>query len=216
MDDALRDDALQARAAIQQGRLRGTALGDALCAVPVRERDGWVDVLLALPELPADSPLPPGAVPYLPCAVDTIARAVREAPVSAGDVFVDLGAGLGRVVMLAHLLSGARAIGVELQPQLARQARAAAAQLDLRQAHFITGDASAIDIEADREVGAGTVFFIYASFGRAMLQRVLARLKRLAARRRIVLCAVDFEVHEPWLRARPARSAELVLYDSIL
>ena len=51
---------------------------------------------LGLGELPDDLPdLPPGTVPYLPCPVDAIIRAVLEAPVGPDDVFVDLGAGVG-------------------------------------------------------------------------------------------------------------------------
>jgi len=39
---------------------------------------------------------------------------------------VDLGAGVGRVVMLAHLLTGARAHGIEVQKELVRIGRNAA------------------------------------------------------------------------------------------
>jgi protein-L-isoaspartate O-methyltransferase len=210
MNDVLRSGAWDVREAVRAGRLRGAALIDALQAMPFRERDGWVDELLALRELPADlSGLPLGTVPYLPCGVDAIVRTVREAPVRAEDVFVDLGAGLGRPAVLAHLLSGARAVGVELQPHLVDQARATAAQLGLDEVSFIAGDATSV------QVTEGTIFFIYASFGRAALARVLSWLERIAARRRIVLCAVDFEVHDqPWLSARASQSAELIFYDS--
>jgi hypothetical protein len=43
---------------------------------------------------------------------------------------------------------------------------------------------------------------------------VLDALERIAARRPIVLCAVGFEVREPWLRERRSASPELVFYDS--
>jgi hypothetical protein len=80
-----------------------------ILSVPHAERDAWVDALLALPELPADSPgLPAGAVPYLPAGVAEILALVSEAPLREGDELVDLGSGLGRVAILAHLLSGAR------------------------------------------------------------------------------------------------------------
>ena len=98
-----------------RGDLRGAALSHTLSALTPDARDAFIDALFALPELPDDMPgLPQGAVPYLPCAVDAIVHAVQHAPVCAHDVFVDLGAGLGRVTLLAHLLSGARAVGVEL------------------------------------------------------------------------------------------------------
>ncbi len=215
MDDRLRQDARRSREAVRAGALRGDALLHAITAVPPRDRDAWVDELLALPELPDDGDaLPPGAVPYLPCGVDAILRAVREAPLNREDVFVDLGAGIGRVALLAHLVTGARAIGVELQPHLVETARKTARRLALLDgmATFIVGDA------ADVEVEPGAVYFIYASFGRATLRRVLSRLERDARRKpRFTLCAVDFEVslaEQPWLRARPSQSPELVFYDA--
>ncbi len=172
------------------------------------ERDLWLDELLGLPELPADLPgLPPGTVPYLPCDVDAIVRTVCEAPVTTADVFVDLGAGLGRPTLLAHLLSGVRAVGVELQPHLADHARAAASRLGLDEVQFTVADAAAGDIPE------GSVYFIYASFNGAALARVLGALGRIAARRPLVLCAVGFEVREPWLRERRSASPELVFYE---
>jgi hypothetical protein len=209
----LRSHAREAREAVRAGRLRGPALLEALLALPFGDRDVWVDELLGLPELPDDRPaLPPGAVPYLPCGVDAIVRAIQEAPVRADDVFVDLGAGLGRPAVLAHLLSGARAVGVELQPHLVAEARGTASRLGLDGVTFLAGDAASGEIAEAEE---GTVFFIYSSFNGATLTRVLRRLEGIATRRPIVLCAVDFEVHDqPWLRARASQGAELVFYDS--
>jgi SAM-dependent methyltransferase len=210
MDERLRSQARDAREAVRDGRLRGPALLETLLSVPFVERDPWVDELLALPELPEDIPdLPAGAVPYLPCGVDAVVRAVREAPVRAEDVFVDLGAGLGRAAVLVHLLSGARAVGVELQPHLVEVARGTAARLGLERVSTLAGDAASLPV-AD-----GTVFFSYASFGRDTLDRVLSWLEPIAARREIVLCAVGFEVHErPWLRPRASQAPELVFYDA--
>lgn len=181
--------------------MTGARLLDALMAVPLHERDAWVDRMLGLTDaLPEDRPeLPRDAVPYLPCGVDAIVRVVREAPIGADDVFVDLGSGLGRPALLVHLLTGARAIGVELQPHLVAQARRCAERVGARGVRFIEGDATAVD------VAEGTVFFIYSSFNGPALERVLARL------RRGVLCAVDFEV--PGLKPRASSTPELVFYD---
>ena len=41
----------------------------------------------------------------------------------ASDVFVDVGSGLGRAAALVHLMTGARAIGLEVQPALVAAAR---------------------------------------------------------------------------------------------
>jgi SAM-dependent methyltransferase len=207
MDAQLRRHARDARDQVRAGHLRGPALRELLHTVPFDQRDLWLDELLSLPELPVDLPgLPSGTVPYLPCELDVILRAVDEAPLAGSDVFVDLGAGLGRPALLAHLLSGARAIGVELQSHLCAEARHAASQLGL-DVTFLVADAAEVAPEGD-------VFFIYSSFNGAALTRVLARLQAIAARRRIVLCAVDFEVNVPWLAPRRSRRPELVFYDS--
>jgi SAM-dependent methyltransferase len=209
VEERLRSSARRARDAVRAGRLRGPALLEALLALRFDERDLWLDELLALPELPADLPgLPSGTVPYWPCDVDAIVRTVREAPVTAADVFVDLGAGLGRPTLLAHLLSGGWGVGVDLQPHLVNHARTAATRLGLDAVQFIVGDA------ANGDIPDGSVYFIYSSFNGAALSRLLAGLKLIAAQRPIVLCAVDFELREPWLRERRSTSAELVFYDS--
>lgn len=152
--------------------------------------------------------LPPGTVPFLPCDVASIVRTVREAPVGADDLFVDLGAGLGRPTLLAHLLGGVRAVGVELQPHLVEHARGAATRLALDDVRVTVGGAAA------GEIPEGSVYFICASFNGAALARVLGALARIAARRPIVLCAVGFEVRQPWLRERRSAGPELVFYDA--
>src|SRR4051794_1105118 len=103
-----------ARAAIASGALRRAALLELLPAVPFCDRDDFSGEVLGFegppPEIPA---LPRGSVPSLPCGVDDILAMVRAVPLEPGDELVDLGSGLGRVVILAHLISGARARGVE-------------------------------------------------------------------------------------------------------
>lgn len=133
---------------------------------------------------------------------------VREVPLKPDDELVDLGAGLGRVAIIAHLLSGARACGIEVQAQLVELARLRSDALGLRSVSFV--HANAADARLD-----GSVFFIYSSFNGELLARVLQRLEEVARRRSIVICAVDFELRDVrWLRARAASSASLTLYDS--
>ncbi|GMU03787.1 class I SAM-dependent methyltransferase [Corallococcus caeni] len=199
----------RARADLESGALRGDALRELLLSVPAFERDGWVDALLGFEEPPPDvADLPRGAVPYLPSGVDEILAMVAEVPLRPDDAFVDLGSGLGRVVMLAHLLSGARAQGVELQEPLVHRARARCAELALPRVSFV--HANAADIELD-----GSVFFLYAPFNGEMLSAVLRRLEDVARRRPIVICTVDLELHGvPWLRERETGKVSLTLYDS--
>lgn len=110
MDDSLRLQARAARIEIGRRTLRGAALLDRLLSVPFVDRDVRTDELLGIDNLPADvSDLPRGSVPYFPSGVDDIIATVTEVPVLPDDEIVDLGSGLGRVVILAHLLTGARA-----------------------------------------------------------------------------------------------------------
>ena len=70
------------------------------------------------------------------------------------------------------------------------------------------GDAAETELD-------GSIFFLYAPFTGEVLRRVLHRLEVVAHRRRIVICAVDLELHEaPWLFSRETSSASLVLYES--
>jgi hypothetical protein len=207
MDPALELDARQAHAEVKAGGLRGEALAQRLSAVPWRERDAWVDVLLGLPEAPADVPLPPGAVPYLPAGVDEILALVREAPLGGRDLLVDLGSGLGRVVLLAHLLSGARAHGVELQAPLVEAAEGCRRGLGLAGVSFEQADAGQAAL-------AGSVFFLYSPFGAPTLHRVLARLEARAQSQPLVICTVGLELPAAkWLRPRAAKQASMAFYD---
>lgn len=209
MDSSLRIRAEAARAEIASGALRGPALIALLRAIPVVERDAWVDVALGIEEPPPEErDLPRGAVPYLPCGIEEILAMVLEVPLGVDDELVDLGAGLGRVPVLAHLLSGARAGGVEIQGPLVRRATALCASLGLTDITLVHADAAETALD-------GTVFFLYAPFNGPMLARVLERIEAVARRRSIVVCAVGLELREvAWLVPRTTSIVSLMLYDS--
>jgi SAM-dependent methyltransferase len=208
-DEPLRRLARTTQNAIVSGALRGPALLELLLSLPVRDRDVWVDEVLGLEEAPPDVPdLPRGSVPYLPAGVDEIVAMVLEAPVQADDEFVDLGSGLGRAAILTHLLTGARACGVEIQEPLVRDARALTAALNLAGVSFV--HASAADVVPD-----GSIFFLYAPCNGEMLAAVLRRVEAVARRRPIVVCAVGLEFRDvPWLRPRKTSNVSLAVYDS--
>ena len=130
-------------------------------------------------------------------------------PIAAGDVFVDLGAGLGKVVMAVHLLTGARARGVEVQPALVAEARARAAELALDGVEFVPGDALTADLDD------ATVVFLYLPFTGAVLEGVLRRLEAVARRRQLVLCALGLDLRGvDWIAERPTEEFWLSIYDS--
>lgn len=205
----LQAQARRARDQVATGTLRGKALRDLLLSVPYCERDGWVDQLLGLEEAPPDAAdLPRGSVPYLPCGVDEILAMIDDTPIGPDAQLVDLGAGLGRVAMLAHLLSGAAASGIEIQARLVQMAQARCTALGLHQVSFVHGNAAELALD-------GSVFFLYAPFNGAMLAAVLRQLQQTAHRRPITLCAVAVDLRGVgWLRPREGTSPAISLYDS--
>lgn len=204
----LHDLAQAERARLLAGTLRGTELRAVLLAVPTDSREAFVDALLAIPEAPPDEPdLPRGAVPYLPAGVDEVLAMVAEVPLRPQDHFVDLGAGLGRVALLAHLLSGATATGIEIQAPLVAAATRCARELGLSRVSFHRGDAATGPMD-------GNVYFLYSPFTGATLRTVLSRLARLTAQRPLVIATVGLELPgEAWLRPRAASLPALTIYD---
>ena len=65
-------------------------------------------------------------VPYVTTPQRVVERMLEMADVSADDVVYDLGSGDGRFVITAAQQFGARGVGVEIDPQLVREARAQA------------------------------------------------------------------------------------------
>jgi hypothetical protein len=189
--------------------IHGPALWEALQAIPAADRDAWVDTLLGIDSPPPDVDLPRGAVPYLPCGVEEIVTMVRELPLRVSDELVDLGSGLGRVVMLAHLLSGARAHGIEIQAHLVERGRVRSRELGLAGVSFTHANAAEVDLD-------GSVFFLYAPFNGAMLTRVVQRLEAVARRRSIVIGSVGVELDESWLVARETSSRALTIYEPVV
>jgi hypothetical protein len=188
--------------------LNGSLLPE-LLAVPGLERDAWVNRRLGFGELPDDgADLPPGAVPYFPSAVEEILTMVQELPLRAQDDFVDIGSGAGRVVILAHLLSGARARGIEVQAHLVQLARERATALKLGDVSFTHANAADVELE-------GNVFFLYAPANGELLTRVVTRLEAAAKRRPIAVCTVALDLRaQAWLRPRRTSCETLTIYES--
>lgn len=175
-------------------------------------RDEAVEAALGLARPAEDAAVrrPPGndLIGMHSSSTDAIVSALREAKVSSGDVFIDLGSGTGKAVMLARILTGATARGIEIQRDLVEQATAAATRAGL-DVSFTHGDAR------EANIADGTVFFMYTPFVGAALHEVLARLRAVAARRAIVVCALGFELvrDAPWLVRREVDSFWLDVYD---
>ena len=113
-----------------------------------------------------------------------IIELIDRALVTDNDVFFDVGSGLGQVAIVANLLSGASANGIEIEPGFCEYARMTAAELNLTGVEFWNVDARAANY-AD-----GTVFFMYTPFVGSICATVLDRLRieSLARRIRVVTC----------------------------
>jgi SAM-dependent methyltransferase len=183
-----------------------------LGAVPAGRRDAWLDLVLGLDDHYDDGPdLPAGGVPYLPCAVDVLLRAIDAAAVGASDVVVDIGAGPGRAVALVHLLTGAGAVGIEIQSALVRVAREMTARLGLARAPTIHGDAA----ELAGFMTSASVFLLYCPFSGARLFRVLDHIEAIARTRRVRICCVGMTLPErAWLKRQRGEDAEFEIYRS--
>lgn len=195
------------------GREPGAAhlLRKSLEQMPSGARDAWLDAVLGVGELGPDAALPQGCVPYLPCAVDVILRAIDEARIADEDVFVDIGSGVGRVAALVHFLTGADAVGIEIQAELVRLSRAIFKSLNASALTVLEGDAA----ELLSLVPRGTVFFLYCPFSGARLERVISMLEDAAQSRQIRLCAVHLPpISRPWLEPISTAGGELLTYRS--
>jgi hypothetical protein len=207
-----RESVERIRSQIERERHDPSEFRAALLSVPPTERDAWLDLLLGLHDVPDDGPdLPRGCVPYLPCSVDALLRVVEQAGVRPSDVFVDVGSGLGRSAVLVHLLTGAGAIGIEIQSGLASAARDLATRLVMPRVACVEGDA----VRLAGFMTIGSVFFLYCPFSGDRLVKVLADLEPIARTRMIRVCALDLPLPPfPWLTLEPQLSGDLAIYRS--
>lgn len=188
------------------------ALRAALEGLPGHGRDAWLDRVFDIDSLAADGrELPRGCVPYIPCPVGLLLRMVDGARIGSRDVFVDIGSGVGRAAALIHCLTGAGAIGIEIQPDLVESARALARSLNRSRIATIEGDAA----DLVTFVQIGTVFFLYCPFSGSRFERVLDALQEIATTRPIRICCVDLPVvRRPWLELISPEDGELLIYRS--
>lgn len=208
----LRESAEWIRSLIVDGAATPDVFRTALARVPRAERDAWVNLVLGTLTIPEDGPaLPRGCVPYLPCPVDVLLRMIEEARVDSRDVFVDVGAGPGRAAALTRLVTGAAAIGLEVQPHLVRAFRDLAAGLNLSRLVVVEGDA----VQVTGFIPIGTVFFFNCPFSGDRLAKVLDDLEPIARTRPIRVCSVDVPLPaRPWLAPLAPPSGELAVYRS--
>ncbi|HVC34591.1 MAG TPA: class I SAM-dependent methyltransferase [Chloroflexota bacterium] len=158
----------------------------------------------------------PEMVHYEPTPARVILDLVDHADLTGDDVFYDVGCGLGRVVMLVHLVTGIAARGVEYQPTFCSYARQCAQDLGLSGVDFVNADARAVDYSD------GTVFYLFTPFKGRMLQAVLDQLRQKAGKRPITICTYGsctrHVFSQPWVRGRDPSTNDdfkLAIFDSV-
>lgn len=143
--------------------------------------------------------LQPDMIPYVPTPARVILEAVDRLELKRDDVFYDLGSGLGRVVMLANLISGVQAKGIEISTVLHQHACQFAEKMALSNVSFLNADVRAADYSD------GTVFFMYTPFTGDIFRSVLDRLHEQAQTRPIRICSYGPNTtsiaYETWLQA---------------
>jgi H2-forming N5,N10-methylenetetrahydromethanopterin dehydrogenase-like enzyme len=99
--------------------------------------------------------------------------------------------------LLVSICTGARAIGVELEPSFVASAERCAQKLNLKGVTFVQQDAR------DADLSGGTVFYFYTPFTGSILRTVLNSLRNEAAKRPIRVCTFGpctrTVAQEPWL-----------------
>lgn len=135
--------------------------------------DAFVNGLLHPGPLPPETlPLEPGMVDFRKTPARIALELFERSGLAPGEVFCDVGSGLGQIPLLAHLLTGARAIGIEREPAYAGYGRACAAALGLAAVEFPAMDARAAGY------GPVDVLFLYTPFRGGILAEVLERVRR--------------------------------------
>ncbi len=187
----------------------------ALAAVPGADRDSWLDLVFGLGEIAPDdsASLPHGCVPYLPAPINKLIEIADHADVTPSDVFVDVGSGVGRATVVMNLLTGAAAIGLEIQPPLVLASRDLTMRVAADRVPVIQGDAAV----TTGFMMTGTVFFLYCPFGGDRLRKVLTELESIAQTRLIRVCCLDLPLPAcPWLALASQPSEGLDIYRSTL
>jgi len=125
--------------------------------------------------------------------------------------FYDIGSGLGRVALMATLLTGCAAHGLDFEAGFVDYARARAADLGVERVTFTTGDARLFDLgpdapgwgRVDRGDRAEDIYFLYTPFRGALLADVLDRLRLCAPRARLFTygpCSAEVAAHPGYRR----------------
>jgi len=161
--------------------------------------DELIAALLLRDPLPEHSEALTGEmVPYQRTPTRVVLALADSIGTNRDGVFYDIGAGVGEVAILIHLLTGMTAKAIEIEPAFCAYGRRLITGLKLSGVELINADAREADLSD------GTVFFMYTPFRGQILMTVISRLREVAARRAITIatlgpCTLQLR-DEGWLR----------------
>jgi hypothetical protein len=160
-------------------KLRGSGLKTRLLNPRDELSDRWLGIRTAgwRPHV-GDEHDPAWRVEYVPTSYAVLARMFRRVGLGPRDVFVDLGAGLGRAVFAASWMGAGRAIGVEIDAELVAQARANLSRSRLRHRPIEIVEAGADTFPQEES----TVIFMFNPFGAGTMRAVAGRIAEGLAR----------------------------------
>jgi hypothetical protein len=171
--------------------------------------DELIAGVLPLPE-PAEVVAPRAAeqVFYQPTPVRHLLEMIERVSLSPEDVLIDFGSGLGQLCIVSAILTGARAIGIEIDAAYVESAKKCAQDLGMERVSFVQADAR------DADLSTGSVFHLYTPFTGSILQAVLGNLREQARARPIRVstlgpCA-EIVAKEPWLEPLAEPDAERI------
>ncbi|HXG52254.1 MAG TPA: class I SAM-dependent methyltransferase [candidate division Zixibacteria bacterium] len=165
----------------------------------------WTLAVLLLP-LPAASQDP---IPFVPSPMIVVERMLELAEVKKDDVVYDLGSGDGRILITAAKKYGARGVGIDMNPDLVREATRKAKEAGVGHlVEFRAGDALAVDLSEATVV----TLYMFKWFNNA----IRPKLQKLRPGARVV--AHDFDIDD-WPPTRvvyvnPGDDPSGELYDS--
>lgn len=197
------------RARIRDGELERRTLLETLRRTPVELRDHLIEEIFDIAYPPLEELAPPrNTLPYSPSGLGEILFALERSGLGPGSTLVDLGSGLGKVVLLAAFLTGAQAYGVEIDARLVAHAQAAAGALGLHGAHFVHGDIR------HAALPAADAYYLFIPLHRSA--DVVERLASVAEERAIRVFSPPLdEKRVPFLRRTGATSYWLTMYESV-
>ncbi len=171
--------------------------------------DIFINELLGFERIPAQTlELEPDMVYYQKTPAKIVLELVEKSHISREDVFVDLGSGLGQVVILVNLLTGIKSHGIEFEPAFYDYA------LDKTSALHLPGVTFTRDDARNADYSMGNVFFMFTPFRGKILVDVLDSLKQESRKRKITIvsygpCTAEIAIQN-WLN--PITSNECNIY----